>query len=56
MENKKSEKNPEYYITDHQAEQILKMAKDFYAKPENVEAYRQWHFKEFGCWPEDAKK
>lgn len=42
------------YISDYEAQKLVKLAKDFYADPKNVEAYRQWHRQNYGCWPEDA--
>lgn len=42
------------YISDYEAQKLVKLAKDFYANPKNVEAYRQWHRQNYGCWPEDA--
>ena len=44
------------YIADYEAQKLVKMAKDFFAIPSNAEAYRQWHFKKYGCWPENAAK
>ena len=43
-------------VSDQTAAGILKMAKRFFSDPANVEKYRAWHLKEYGCLPGTARK
>lgn len=42
-------------VPDRTASAVLKFAKKFFADPKNQEKYRQWHYKEYGCYPEDCE-
>lgn len=54
--NKKGNQAQPPYIDDVTAQKLVKLAKDFFADPKNAEAYRQWHFENYGCWPEDERR
>ena len=41
-------------VSDQTAEGVLKMAKRFFSDPANVEKYRAWHLKEYGCLPNES--
>ena len=43
-------------IDDHTAELINRMAEKFFAKPENVKKFEEWHLKTYGCLPEKGGK
>jgi hypothetical protein len=42
-------------VDDYVAARVVRMAEKFYADPENVRKYAEWHLKEYGCLPDDAK-
>jgi hypothetical protein len=42
----------ECVVSDRVAKKVLEMAEKFYADPANVEKYRAWHLKEYGCLPD----
>lgn len=44
--------SPEY-LQDCMCKKLIKLAEDFYSIPENMEKYRAWHLKEYGCTPEE---
>lgn len=39
-------------VDDHTAKLINRMAEKFYAEPENVKKFEEWHLKTYGCLPE----
>ncbi len=46
---------PKTTVNDHIAHMLCQMAEKYYSDPENIQKYAEWHFKEYGCWPDDMR-
>ncbi len=42
-------------IDNHTAHKIVQLGLKFFSDPKNVQGYRAWHLKEYGCLPEEVK-
>ena len=43
----------DYFISNHTAGLIAKMAEKFFAKPENVRGFNEWHKETYGHLPHE---
>lgn len=42
-------------IDVHTATKVLRMAEKFFSDPKNVKGFEEWHLKEYGFLPNEAK-